>query len=116
MTPIAQGLHEANSRLNHWLSVLAPAHAEPVLATPEHMAGLLADLMRAGEWLRSGISRENDPELDHELTEYRTHIERLRQLLPAIQGQLLTERARIEAERAHLEAASAWARTCRRTT
>jgi hypothetical protein len=42
-------------------------------------------------------------------------MERLRDLLPSIHAQLLAERARIEAERARLRAASEWACASRQT-
>ncbi len=111
---LAQNLHETNSRLGLLLDSLMPDHAQPRAATPHQMAGLLSELMRAGEWLR-GIPPQKDPAVEMELSEYRKNVERLRELLPSIQGALLRERARLEQERLRVKSASAWARSSRQT-
>jgi hypothetical protein len=50
-----------------------------------------------------------------ELAKYRRTLQELRQLLPTIQARLLSDRARLEAERMHCGAATAWAEASRRT-
>ena len=52
---------------------------------------------------------------EKELSKYREILEELRQLLPTIQIRLLSDRARLEAERAHCCSLTAWAETSRRT-
>lgn len=115
---IAQNLHESNSRLGAWLSALMVEHLPPGLprraATPQQMAGLLSELMRAGEWLRS-LPHDQGPELEMELSEYRKNVERLRGLMPSIHDALLQERARLEQERGRVEAAANWALSSRQT-
>lgn len=132
---LAQNLHETNQRLRFWLETLFPHEAPPAAATAPQMAGLLSELLRAGEWLRSGLpqsgmsqaglqpaglmqaglTQETDPELEAELGTYRQNVERLRELLPSIQRVLLREKARLEAERAQIQAATEWAAGSRRT-
>jgi|ERR1700682_2151964 hypothetical protein len=116
-TPIllTQNLHQTNDRLRFWLDSLAPEHAQPAPATPEQMAGFLSELLRAGEWLRSGLPQGKNPDLQTELCEYRMNVERLRELLPSIHRQLLSERSRLEAARAQVESAGEWARVSRQT-
>jgi len=111
-------LHEVNCRLHCMLDSLshAPAQssASAAIATPQQMAGLLSELMCAGEGLRE-LPAERNPEFEHELSQYRKNVERLRAMLPAIHQALLRERARLEQERNRLEAATAWARGSRET-
>jgi predicted nucleic acid-binding Zn-ribbon protein len=75
---------------------------------------LLSELLRAGEWLRAR-PEHRDAELEHELSEYRKQVERLRSLLPFIHRALLRERARLEQERERVQAAAEWARGSRQT-
>jgi hypothetical protein len=112
---LARNLHDTNRRLRFWLDSLIPDQAPPGVATPRQMTGLLSELLRAGEWLRAGLPQERDPELEMELGNYRSNVERLRELLPFIQRLLLREKARLETERARVECAAEWARGSRRT-
>jgi hypothetical protein len=112
---LAQNLHDTNRRLRFWLDSLVPEQATAGAATPQQMAGLLSELLRAGEWLRAGLPQERDSELETELGNYRRNVERLRELLPFIQRVLLREKARLETERARVECAAEWARGSRRT-
>ena len=120
---LAQTLHDTNTRLCFWLDSLkldsAPPDQRPRAATPQQMAGLLSELMRTGQWLRT-LASEKDPTLDHptldqELNQYRKNVERLRALLPSIHSTLLEERARLEQERARVESAAEWASCSRQT-
>lgn len=115
---LAHSLHATNLRLCFWLDTLLPRSASPgsrpEIATPEQMAGLLSELMRAGQWLRARPG-EADATLDQELADYRRNVERVRALLPTIHSTLLQERARLEQERARVESAAEWARRSRET-
>lgn len=113
LVPVTFDLHEANSRLRFWLDSLVLDRANAALVTPEQMAGLLSELMRAGVWLRTGQPHTREMQLDERVREYREQLERIRDLLPAIHRQLLSERARLEAERARVESAAAWAQGSR---
>jgi hypothetical protein len=126
-TALAETLRETNVRLSYWLDSLIPDPATPDTphvatphsatahaATPELMAGLLSELMSAGQKLRA-LPSERDAALDAELSEYRKNVERLRTVLPSIHGTLLRERARLEQERKRVESAAAWACGSRQT-
>ncbi len=112
--PLTEDLHATNSRLSFWLDSLIGPHRQMRPATPQQMAGLLSELMRAGQWLRA-LPCDRDSELEEELSQYRKNVERLRELLPTIHGTLLRERARLEQERARVESAAEWACRSRQT-
>jgi hypothetical protein len=114
---LAENFQQTNARLAFFLDSLLPdLTPDPArrAATPQQMAALLSELMRAGQWLRS-LPSEKDAELEQELSEYRKQVERLRTLLPSIQQTLLGERARLEQERAQVVSAGEWARRSRLT-
>jgi hypothetical protein len=113
---LAQDLHETNSRLRFWLnSVMRQLDGgKPSPATPQQMTGLLSELMRAGQRLRT-LPAQKDPGIEHELNQYRKNVERLHAVLPAIHGTLLEERARLEQERVRVESAAEWVRGSRQT-
>jgi hypothetical protein len=115
LTPdLAQNLHETNSRLGFWLDSLIPDSEPSRAVTPQQMSGILSELMHAGQWLRT-LPPDRNPALEQELDKYRKNVERLRGLLPSIQGALLRERARLEQERGRVAMASEWARRSRQT-
>jgi hypothetical protein len=130
LADLAQNFHGTNARLAGFLDSLLPdrdpselplnlpsgkpSHLAPRAATPQQMAGLLSELMRAGQWLRS-LPREKDATLELELSQYRRQVERLRSLLPSIHQTLLRERARLEQERVRVVSAGEWARRSRQT-
>ena len=110
-----QELEKTNGKLQHLLELLAPT--QPSLAVnTQHVADVFAEVMRVGEWLRDGLARNAEGRMAEELGRYHQHLEQLRKLLPRIHGHLLTERARLEAERTHLEAAAVWARSARKNS
>jgi hypothetical protein len=117
MVPLCHRLRHANGRLGPWLDHLVPVENNPLPPTPEQLSSLLSELLDAGAALRAqplpptGI----DPELDFELNQYRRHVERLREILPAIHSELLLERSRLEAQRSRVKAAAEWARASRQT-
>jgi hypothetical protein len=112
-----QTLRDANLRIPDWLDCVVARREQAAAVTPDQMAGLLAELLKAGERLRAEPIPEKglDPELDDELDKYRRNVERLKRMLPAIHSQLLVERARLEFQRARVQAAAEWARASRRT-
>ena len=115
---LTSDLHGTNCRLRRLLDSVESASVQSGVqtrvATPQQMAGLLSELMRAGQWLR-GLPKESDAALEKELLTYRTLVERLRGLLPAIHSTLLQERARIEQERERVRSAAEWAQGSRQT-
>jgi hypothetical protein len=117
MSAPLQNMRETNRRMSDWLDSLSPKPGEPMVATPEQIGGILSELSRTGAWLRSEPlpTRTNDPELRAALNQYQKHVERLRDLLPFIHRQLLTERARLEAQRVQVHSVTEWARASRQT-
>lgn len=115
-------LRESSRRLRRWVEILVSS-SEPnsesgssvsPVPTPDQMSGVLSELLRAGEFLRSRPG-ESSPDLEDELADYRQQLERLRDQLPLIHRALLNERARLEHERERVQAAAEWARASRRT-
>jgi hypothetical protein len=53
--------------------------------------------------------------LEGEVAEYRRNLERLRGALPLLERQLQSERAHLEFERSHLQAAVEWAAASQQT-
>jgi hypothetical protein len=117
MSSLSSKLCDTNHRLRFWLDSMVSGPGQPAITTPEHLAALLSELLRAGTGLRAEPlpAKGQDPELDAELENYRTHVEQLRELLPGIHSQLLAERARLEAQRTRVQSAAEWARASRQT-
>ena len=115
LTVPVQQLEKTNDKLRQLLETLGPADVSPTLNTQD-VAAVFTEVMQVGEWLRDGLARNAEGPMANELARYHQHLEQLRQILPRIHGHLLTERARLEAERTHLEAAAAWARFARKHT
>jgi hypothetical protein len=117
MSSLSHNLRDTNHRLAFWLDSMVPGPGQPAIITPEHMAALLSELLRAGAGLRGEPipTKGDDAELDGELELYRSHVERLRALLPSLHSQLLGERARLEAQRTRVQSAAEWARASRQT-
>lgn len=115
---LTQDLHETNHRiclwLDSWSSSAEQARPGASMAAPQHIAGLLRELMRVGQWLRM-LPEKRERALVEELSEYRNNVERLRALLPEVRSTLLRERARLERERARVESAAEWAGRSRQT-
>jgi hypothetical protein len=115
MPLLLQNLRDTNRRLSFWLDGMIAGTGRQAVAAPDHMGGLLSELLRAGATFRAEpiFAQGNDPELDAELEKYRSNVERLREVLPSIHGQLLAERGRIEAQRSRVKSAAEWARASR---
>jgi ABC-type nitrate/sulfonate/bicarbonate transport system substrate-binding protein len=115
---LTSNLRETNGRLILLLDSLFPCSAQPgttaLVVTPQQMSGLLSELMRAGQWLRSEPD-ETNVAFEQEVREYRKQVDRLRALLPAIHRTLLRERARLERERDRVRSAAEWARVSGQT-
>lgn len=110
LTPSVQTIEDVNEKLDRLLASLHPAPASFSLTT-EQMTAILAEVVRVGEWLGTGLAHEAEPRLAKQLARYRGHLELLRQLLPGIHAQALAERSRIQTAQNHLEAAAAWAQS-----
>ncbi|HEY1271073.1 MAG TPA: hypothetical protein VGF08_03780 [Terriglobales bacterium] len=115
MVDLAQTLSATNHKLHCLVQRLsAPDAAQAVI--PDDLEELLTELLRMNQWLSEEGAKARLHAWGTGIEEYLDLLERLRQLLPALHAGLLTERARLEAERTHLESASSWADSSRQTT
>jgi len=110
-----EAMAEVNRKLTQFLDTLQPTRASHSV-TPEQMSAVFAELVRVAEWKRAGAAQHAQGPLAEELSRYHRLLEQLRQVLPSLHARLLTERSRLQAERTHLDAASAWARSLTRQT
>jgi hypothetical protein len=117
MPSLVENLRDTNRRLSFSLDGMLGQQGQPVIASPENLAALLSELLRAGAGLRAEpiSEKRNNPELDKELEQYRCNVERLRDLLPSIHCHLLAERGRLEVQRGRVRTAAQWARASRQT-
>lgn len=115
---LAENLRESNACLEFWIASLVPdspaTRTCTRAATPQQMAGLLSELMRAGQALQE-LPAEKSAGLERELEAYRRNVDHLRELLPAMHAVLLGEQARLEQERRRVESSVEWARRSRLT-
>ncbi len=112
---LTQKLRQTNSRLRFWLESLALDQANAGAPKPQIISELLSELLRTGEWLRSGMPQADAPQFEAEFVEYRRNLELLRSQMPAIHRHLLEERARLEGERTRIESAMEWAQGSNQT-
>jgi hypothetical protein len=110
-----ESLRLANGNLRAGLSRLQAESSASDLDEKD-LSSLLSLLLRAGDCLRSiPPDAVPDEDLEKEISEYRSTVEQLAEVLPRIHGKLLTEKARLEIARAHVAATAAWAQTSRKT-
>lgn len=109
-------LRTANVNLRAGLARLSPDPNASIPLSPTDLSGLLVQLLSAGHcWRSFPLRSAPDAEQEKAISEYRSTVEQLAQILPRIHGRLLTEKARMEIARAHLAAASAWAQAIQNT-
>lgn len=116
MSDLLQRLNIANANLARLLECLRGDSSVQGAIHSDHLALILSELLRVGEWLHNRSVPSGDPKLAAAIAAYRSYLEQLSRLMPLLHVQLLTERARLEAERCHLEAAAGWAGTSRQTS
>jgi len=115
-TATADTLREANRLLREIRLQLLPQRRQSGRLVPQELAALFSELLATCESLSlAPAAPAASPALAIELDEYRSNLQELKRLLPAFHVGLLAERSRLESERAHLQAARAWAGTNRKT-
>jgi hypothetical protein len=89
---------------------------EAYLVKPHDLENLFAEMIQAMECVRQ-LPKHLAPgtELEKTVSEYRSSVEQLRQVLPAMHARLIQEKARLKAARAHLAGAAAWVHASRST-
>jgi len=109
-----QRLRAANQSLRAGLARLQGEQGRPSAIAPTEFADLLAEIRRAADCLQ-GSGPTADPGWKKEKSEYRHNLEQLAKVLPSVGGRLLAEKARLEAARAHVAKAAAWAQARAKT-
>lgn len=107
-------LRAINQRLETLLSTVQPVLNSTIAISPQLISQLFADLLLSAEILRD-ITRFDleSTEVEQQVAAYRLHFSRLQSLMPAIQTNLLVERARLETQRNHLASVVAWTKASR---
>ena len=82
--------------------------------TPQDFASLLSEIMLGANCLPSTTFETSEP-MRRSIGEYRLTLEKLRDFLPELHSNLLTEKSRLESAQAHIAAAAAWARSNAKT-
>jgi hypothetical protein len=115
LDPLAT-LRQVNDNVRSALLRLRPEQKHCSTIRPQDFSDMLGELVRAADCLRNlPANLEAGSELEKEIAEYRSNLEKLKQFLPDLHGRLLAERARLQSMRAHVAAAAAWAGASKRT-
>ena len=99
---------ELTKRLSWQLEWLKARAGEPTDVTLLHLKELKADLSRGSELLQRVQSETETQDSARVVSGYIQCLERIKEALPILEGQLLTRRAHLEPERTHVQAAAAW--------
>ncbi len=111
MAPVGlQQVQETNRKLSHFLRLAQEQESGPLRIVAADLLRLSSEL-RKMEQLRAAKSDSGDASLAEAWAEYRKHLENLAFLLPGLQARYAAEKARLERDRAHLQAASGWVQT-----
>jgi hypothetical protein len=108
-------LREVNDKLRARLDRLPGGYHSSTVVAPTEFTDLLAELQRATHCLRNLPATALDAEMSGEISEYRSHVQELRKIVPSLQGRLLIEKARLETVRTHVVKAAAWAEGSKKT-
>ena len=108
-------LQQVNGSIRSALTRLRPDQKHCSDIRPQDFSDLLGEILRAAECLRSQHAQSEAMELAQASLEYRTNLEKLRDFLPKLHGNLLAEKSRLETAQAHVAAAAAWARASTKT-
>jgi len=117
-------LREVNEKVRHALQRYRPELQHCSVIAPGEFSSLLAELLRARNCLCElkatpgplpGQAHEIRDALAEEMREYRSNLEKLRQILPSLQLRLLAERNRMQQAQSHVVAATAWAGASKKT-
>lgn len=112
----ADNLRTVNRSLRARLAQLSGDSNNSATITPTAFTDLLAELRRTTDFLRNlPTAATLAVEIANEISGYRKNVEQLGKILPAIQGRLLVERARLETARTHVAKAAAWAQGSKKT-
>ena len=109
-------LQRANGCIRSALTRLRPEQMHCSTIQPQDFSDLMAEILRAADCLRSQAAPfQVAAEVEQETLEYRRNLEKLRDFLPQLHGNLLAEKSRLESARGHVATAAAWARSSGQT-
>lgn len=104
-----EALQLANHNIGKRLTQLRCVGANVV--HPDLLADLRVNLAETGVWIkRLPTDGPASPQLDAEISQYRSHLQELARILPTIHARLLAQRARMQTLGERYEAVQAWAR------
>jgi hypothetical protein len=107
-------LRETSRKIRRIFELLSQENAFRQVSAAD-LADLALDLRHAGEWLRMNADHNTSAEMNGAIEDYRKNLGALQKILPDFYGCLLTERARLERDRAHAAVAAEWARASKGT-
>ena len=108
VTPLS-ALQLANYSIREGLTKLRGA--VPNAMQPDLLADLRACLTGTALWLERTLPYVfASPELQAEISRYRSHLQELAQILPGLHARMLAERSRMQTMGERYEAVQAWAR------
>jgi hypothetical protein len=111
-----ESLRIVNGNLRAGLARLQPEPNASCLLKTEDLSDLHAVVLCAARCRRSLASDGvPDGELEKEICEYRSNIEKLAKVLLSVQGRLLAEKARLQNAQSHVAATNAWAQASKDT-
>jgi hypothetical protein len=109
-------LRQINDHLRSARMRLRPEQKHCSTIRPQDFSDLLGEILRAAECLRHPPPHsEAILAFEKESLEYRSNLEKLKEFLPGLHGNLLAEKSRLEAAQTHVAAAAAWARASKKT-
>jgi hypothetical protein len=108
-------LRQVNDSLRSALIRLRPEQRHCSTIRPQDFSDLISEILRAAECLRQPAQADAAVALQHESLEYRSNLEKLKDFLPELYGNLLAEKSRLETAQTHVAAAAAWARASTKT-
>ncbi len=107
MFPLKQSLQTANGKMRQMLGILVLQDSGPLQVTAGDLSDLLMSIQYASHELESHENHAKS--VKSELSEFHRNLEQLKLALPHLHTRLLAERARLELQRRHVNAASHWA-------
>lgn len=110
MPNLVEILRETSRNIQRILESIEQGGGGPVSLTSADLSELLRELQSAGNHLVASCGGGSENHLDQQLAEYRNHLEKLRDALANLQMRLIVERAALDREQGHLQAATGWAR------
>jgi DNA repair exonuclease SbcCD ATPase subunit len=109
-------LERVNAELVSAISRFQPEHAHASAIKAEEVASLRNEICRAANCLREAPgSTQNDHALQQQISDFRDHLQQLKEALPALQTRLLAEQANLSKQQAQFNAAAAWIQANRKT-